>query len=153
MAGMEELDHIRSLTNRMREEALRIAETRSGAFPCAIRYDTIGGSHGTPENTMEDSIIRALMQGRKLRLIETRRKEEIKEALKIIQASDMNICQRHIIYLRYFAHTDEWETFSWPDVFRFVNLYHNIERRRMFALHREAIAIYKNNKKSAHNNV
>lgn len=142
---MADLYHIRSLTNRVREEVLTIMETRSGAFPGAIRHDTIGGSHGTPENTMEDSIVRALMQGRKLRLIETRRKEEVKEAVRIIQASGMTVAQRHILYLRYLAHTKDWTTLSWPEVFQHVNLYHNIERRRMFSLHREAMAILKNN--------
>ena len=138
------LEHIRQLNDQILKEVERLKEIRSQAFPGAIRYDAIGGSHATPENKLEDVIARVDHEARKVRLLNLRRKEEKAKAVRIIQRAGLSVEQRHILYLRYLARNQEtWENLTWPEVFHWVNLYHNIQRRRMFALHREALIIFR----------
>ena len=140
------LEHIRQLNDQILNEVERLKEIRSQAFPGAIRYDAIGGSHATPKNKLEDVIARVDHEARKVRLLNLRREEEKTKAVRIIQRAGLSVEQRHILYLRYLARNQEtWENLTWPEVFRWVNLYHNIQRRRMFALHREALIILREN--------
>lgn len=134
-----ELTRIRQLNDKIREEILRISEIRSEAFPGAIRYDTIGGSHGTPENLMENVIATVDIEARKARLMIDLRRQERAEAVRIIQRSDLTIAQRHILYLRYLARHHDWTSLGWPEVYHWVNLYHNVERSRMFEMHADAM--------------
>lgn len=134
-----ELTRIRQLNDEIREEILRISEIRSEAFPGAIRYDTIGGSHGTPENLMENVIATVDIEQRKARLMIDLRRQERAEAIRIIRRSDLTIAQRHILYLRYLARHHDWTSLGWPEVYHWVNLYHNVERSRMFELHADAM--------------
>lgn len=133
------LEHIRELNEQIRKEVRRVEEIRSRAFPGAIRYDTIGGSHGSPANKMEDVLCRVDAEWKKARLLNNLREEEKREAVKKIQSLGLTCAQRHILYLRYLARHEDLTNFSWPDVFKFVNLHHNIERRRMFQLHQDAM--------------
>ena len=134
-----ELTRIRQLNDEIREEILRISEIRSEAFPGAIRYDTIGGSHGTPENMMENVIATVDIEERKARLMIDLRRQERAEAIRIIRRSDLSIAQRHILYLRYLARHRDWTSLGWPEVYHLVSLYHNVERSRMFELHADAM--------------
>lgn len=138
----EDLEQIRKLAEQIASGLEHLAELHARAESRAIRYNTIGGSHGSPVNKLELVECAIDEQERRIdRMIDRRYALKLR-ALTEIKAAGLEVEERHIIYLRYLSRDRKTGLpLSWPQVIRPVNLYHNIQERKIRYLHDHAVSI------------
>lgn len=143
--NQSDLEEIRHLNDQINNGIMRLAELRTRAMSRAIKYDTIGGSHGGPVNKLELITCMIDEQERRVnRLIDKRYALKIR-ALHEIQTAGLEIEQRHILFLRYLARDPRsGRCLEWPEIIFYVNKYHNIQKTKIYQLHHDAVAILKN---------
>ena len=136
-----DLDYIRQLNDLINGGLLRIAFLRQKAIGGAIRYDDTGSSKPAPDNKIESIFCQIDKEERRVNGLIEKRYALKTQAVKEIQAAGLEIAARHILYLRYLAtHPADKSNLEWSEVIYFVNKYHNIQRRKVFNLHHDAVA-------------
>lgn len=142
-----DLDFIRQLNDRITGGLLHIAELKSKAYPGAIVYDDIGGSHPMPSNKIEMIYCLIDQEEKRINRLIDKRYALKRQAIREIQSSGLDTAQRHILYLRYLSRDPRTGyALEWSDVRRHVMKYHNISERRVYQLHHMALAKLTNHK-------
>lgn len=135
-----DLDYIRQLNDRITGGLLHIAELKSKAYPGAIIYDDIGGSHPMPSNKIEMIYCLIDQEEKRVNRLIDKRYALKRQAIREIQNSGLEIAERHILYLRYLARDPRTGyALEWSDGKRYIVKYHNIQDRRIRQLHHEAV--------------
>ena len=143
-----DLEYIRILNNVIDGRLLRIAELKSKAYPGAISYDDSGASKPSPSNKLEDIFCQIDEEERRInKLIDKRyalKCQAVKEIQKAIDPD--NMVMRHILYLRYLSRKPDGASLEWSDVAKYIETYHNIQLRRIYVLHHDAVLILSQHK-------
>lgn len=143
-----DLEYIRILNNIIDGRLLRIAELKSKAYPGAIAYDDSGASKPSPSNKLEEIFCQIDEEERRInKLIDKRYALKCQAIQEIQQAIDPNdMVMRHILYLRYLSRKPDGASFEWSDVAKYIETYHNIQLRRIYDLHHDAVLILSHHK-------
>ena len=143
-----DLEYIRILNQVIDGRLLRIAELKSKAYPGAIAYDDSGASKPSPSNKLEDIFCEIDEEERRINKLINKRYalkcQAIKEIQQAIDPDDM--VMRHILYLRYLSRKPNGASFEWSDVAGYVKIYHNIQLKRIYQLHHDAVLILSHHK-------
>lgn len=143
-----DLEYIRILNNVIDGRLLRIAELKSKAYPGAIAYDDSGASKPSPSNKLEEIFCQIDDEERRInKLIDKRyalKCQAVREIQDAIDPDDM--VMRHILYLRYLSRKPNGASFEWSDVAKYIETYHNIQLRRIYVLHHDAVLILSHHK-------
>lgn len=135
-----DLEYIRILNDKINEHLERIEFLKSKAFPGAIRYDDIGGSKPTVFDTLGDLYSEIDLEERKADKLIDRRHELKLQAIKVIRASCTDIKHRHVLYLRYLGTVPHTRiNLEWPEIRKYMNKRHNIQRRQVQRIHHDAV--------------
>ena len=136
---MINLETIRQLNDQIMFSLERIDALRLKALPGAIRYDDSGASRPEPTNKLEHIFELIDKEERRVdRLIDKRYRLK-RDAVYAIQHSDLDVAERHILYLRYLGTDRDGYNITWRTTIHFVNKYHNISARRVYQLHHDAV--------------
>ena len=135
-----DLEYIRHLNDLIYGGCMHIAELKSKAYPGAIQYDDTGASKPAPTNKLERVFEQVDAEERRINKLIDKRYELKSRALHEIKNADMECAAKHILYLRYLSKDPlTGDNLSWSDVYRYINRYHNIQKRRIFQLHHDAV--------------
>lgn len=139
-----DLEYIRQLNDSIAFGCERISALRSRATSLAIHYDNTGASHPQPQNKLEVIFSMIDDEERRVNRLIDKRYELKMRAVRVIQHSDLPIEARHILYLRYLSADPVYHrNLDWRRVEYFVNKYHNIQKRRIYQLHHDAVQVIK----------
>lgn len=136
---MINLETIRQLNDQIMFSLERIDALRLKALPGAITYDDTGASRPQPINKLEQIFEMIDTEERKVNHLIDKRYKLKCEAIDAIQHSDLDVAERHILYLRYLGTDRDGYNITWRTTIHFVNKYHNISARRVYQLHHDAV--------------
>ena len=136
---MINLETIRQLNDQIMFSLERIDALRLKALPGAITYDDTGASRPQPTNKLEQIFEMIDTEERKVNHLIDKRYKLKCEAIDAIQHSDLDVAERHILYLRYLGTDRDGYNITWRTTIHFVNKYHNISARRVYQLHHDAV--------------
>ena len=136
---MINLETIRQLNDQIMFSLERIDALRLKALPGAITYDDTGASRPQPSNKLEQIFEMIDTEERKVNHLIDKRYKLKCEAIDAIQHSDLDVAERHILYLRYLGTDRDGYNITWRTTIHFVNKYHNISARRVYQLHHDAV--------------
>lgn len=137
-----DLEYIRILNDMISGGIMRIAELKSKAYPGAITYDDIGGSHSSPSNKLEEVFCKIDDEEMKVNKLIDKRYKLKSQALLEIQNSNMECAARHILYLRYLSVDPiTHQNLEWQQARKYIKKYHNISERHIYRLHHVALGI------------
>ena len=136
---MINLETIRQLNDQIMFSLERIDALRLKALPGAITYDDTGASRPQPTNKLEQIFEMIDTEERKVNHLIDKRYKLKCEAVDAIQHSDLDVAERHILYLRYLGTDRNGYNITWRTTIHFVNKYHNISARRVYQLHHDAV--------------
>lgn len=139
MTRMINLETIRQLNDQIMFSLERIDALRLKALPGAITYDDTGASRPQPSNKLEQIFEMIDTEERKVNHLIDKRYKLKCEAIDAIQHSDLDVAERHILYLRYLGTDRNGYNITWRTTIHFVNKYHNISARRVYQLHHDAV--------------
>ena len=139
MTRMINLETIRQLNDQIMFSLERIDALRLKALPGAITYDDTGASRPQPTNKLEQIFEMIDTEERKVNHLIDKRYKLKCEAIDAIQHSDLDVAERHILYLRYLGTDRDGYNITWRTTIHFVNKYHNISARRVYQLHHDAV--------------
>lgn len=139
MTRMINLETIRQLNDQIMFSLERIDAMRLKALPGAITYDDTGASRPQPTNKLERIFEMIDTEERKVNHLIDKRYRLKCEAIDAIQHSDLDVAERHILYLRYLGTDRDGYNITWRTTIHFVNKYHNISARRVYQLHHDAL--------------
>lgn len=139
MTRMINLETIRQLNDQIMFSLERIDALRLKALPGAITYDDTGASRPQPINKLEQIFEMIDTEERKVNHLIDKRYKLKCEAIDAIQHSDLDVAERHILYLRYLGTDRDGYNITWRTTIHFVNKYHNISARRVYQLHHDAV--------------
>ena len=143
---MINLETIRQLNDQIMFSLERIDALRLKALPGAITYDDTGASRPQPANKLEQIFEMIDTEERKVNHLIAKRYRLKCEAIDAIQHSDLDVAERHILYLRYLGTDRDGYNITWRTTIHFVNKYHNISARRVYQLHHDAVQKLNNHK-------
>lgn len=143
---MINLETIRQLNDQIMFSLERIDALRLKALPGAITYDDTGASRPQPSNKLEQIFEMIDTEERKVNHLIDKRYKLKCEAIDAIQHSDLDVAERHILYLRYLGTDRDGYNITWRTTIHFVNKYHNISARRVYQLHHDAVQKLKHHK-------
>ena len=143
---MINLETIRQLNDQIMFSLERIDALRLKALPGAITYDDTGASRPQPANKLEQIFEMIDTEERKVNHLIDKRYRLKCEAIDAIQHSDLDVAERHILYLRYLGTDRDGYNITWRTTIHFVNKYHNISARRVYQLHHDAVQKLNNHK-------
>lgn len=146
MTRMINLETIRQLNDQIMFSLERIDALRWKALPGAITYDDTGASRPQPSNKLERIFEMIDTEERKVNHLIDKRYKLKCEAIDAIQHSDLDVAERHILYLRYLGTDRDGYNITWRTTIYFVNKYHNISARRVYQLHHDAVQKLNNHK-------
>lgn len=146
MTRMINLETIRQLNDQIMFSLERIDALRLKALPGAITYDDTGASRPQPSNKLEQIFEMIDTEERKVNHLIDKRYKLKCEAIDAIQHSDLDVAERHILYLRYLGTDRDGYNITWRTTIHFVNKYHNISARRVYQLHHDAVQKLNNHK-------
>lgn len=136
---MINLELVRQLNDQIMFSLERIDALRLKALPGAITYDDTGASRPQPTNKLEQIFEMIDTEERKVNHLIDKRYRLKCEAIDAIQHSDLDVAERHILYLRYLGTDRDGYNITWRTTINFVNKYHNISARRVYQLHHDAV--------------
>lgn len=136
---MINLELVRQLNDQIMFSLERIDALRLKALPGAITYDDTGASRPQPANKLEQIFEMIDTEERKVNHLIDKRYKLKCEAIDAIQHSDLDVAERHILYLRYLGTDRDGYNITWRTTIHFVNKYHNISARRVYQLHHDAV--------------
>ena len=143
---MINLETIRQLNDQIMFSLERIDTLRLKALPGAITYDDTGASRPQPANKLERIFEMIDTEERKVNHLIDKRYKLKCEAIDAIQHSDLDVAERHILYLRYLGTDRDGYNITWRTTIHFINKYHNISARRVYQLHHDAVQKLNNHK-------
>ena len=146
MTRMINLELVRQLNDQIMFSLERIDALRLKALPGAITYDDTGASRPQPANKLEQIFEMIDTEERKVNHLIDKRYRLKCEAIDAIQHSDLDVAERHILYLRYLGTDRDGYNITWRTTIHFVNKYHNISARRVYQLHHDAVQKLNNHK-------
>lgn len=146
MTRMINLETIRQLNDQIMFSLERIDALRLKALPGAVTYDDTGASRPQPSNKLEQIFEMIDTEERKVNHLIDKRYRLKCEAIDAIQHSDLDVAERHILYLRYLGTDRNGYNITWRTTIHFVNKYHNISARRIYQLHHDAVQKLNNHK-------
>lgn len=132
---MNELTEVRRCNKRIYELSQELMSAREYAYPKAISYDNIGGSHGGSVDAIERAYIRVDEVITKMIRVKRKRARLVSEIKRAAYRAELDEREWFVIKMIYIVTKETEKPYTWQEVIHEMQRLYHIKERQAYNIH------------------